>query len=296
MTTRLNVAYIPEHFATPLFLAEKYGYYGEGITVNFVPVIEGTGRLINLLNNGEVDIAIGLTEGFIADIAKGNETYKLVDTYVKSPLCWAISTGSKRDDLTSKTQLDGKTIGVSRIGSGSYIMSYVLAHDLNFKHQFEFKPLDNFKNLRDGVNNGTADSFMWEYFTSKKYYDNGEIKQIGEIYTPWPSWVITVNKQLLTEKSQVITQFLNGLNKGINHFQTHNQEAIAWIADNLDYTEEDAKQWLPTVSFNEKIGQAPIDWENVVVKTKETLKLAGVLVDSDEVIDQRLNGGVVKTN
>lgn len=288
----LNVAYIPEHFSTPLFLAQKYGYYGD-LKINFVPVIEGTGRLINLLNSGEVDVAMGLTEGFVADIAKGNDQYKLVDTYVKSPLCWAISTGIDRD-FTSKEQLDGKTIGVSRIGSGSYIMSYVLAHDLQFSKKNEFNPLNNFKTLREGVNSGEADAFMWEYFTSKKYYDNKEIKQIGEIYTPWPSWVITVNKSLLAEKPQLIKQFIAGINKGIDHFQKNNDEAIAWIAENLDYTQEDAKNWLPTVEFNLQIGQVPIDWEKVVEKTTDTLKLAGVLVDEDVVIQKRLDEGIVR--
>jgi len=53
---------------------------------------------------------------------------------------------------------------------------------------FENIPLQTFEKLRNGVNNSTIDFFMWEHFTSKRYYDNGEIKRIGEIYTPWPSW------------------------------------------------------------------------------------------------------------
>lgn len=290
--TTLNVAYIPEHFSTPLFFAEKHGFYND-IKINFVPVIEGTGRLINLLNSGEVDIAIGLTEGFVADIAKGNEEYKLIDTYVNSPLCWAISTGINRDEISSKSSLDGKTIGVSRIGSGSYIMSFVLAlQNPDFKSKFEFKPLDNFKNLRAAVNSGEADAFMWEYFTSKRYYDNKEIKQVGDIYTPWPSWVVTANKKLVLGKPELIKQFIKGVNQGIAHFQKNPEEAITWISENLDYTKEDAKEWLPTVEFNEKVGQAPIDWERVVIKTKDTLKLAGVLQDLDDVIDQRLVAGI----
>lgn len=289
----LRVAYIPEHFSTPLFLSEKYGYFGD-VQVKFVPVIEGTGRLIALLNSGEIDVAIGLTEGFIADIAKGNETYQLVDTYVESPLCWAISTGSNRDELTEARQLNGKKIGVSRIGSGSYIMSFVLGHQLDFQKKFTFEPLNNFQNLRQSVNDSTTDAFMWEHFTSKKYYDNGEIKKIGEIYTPWPSWVITVNRTLMKENPALIKQFVGGINKGIEHFNNNHDEAVQWIADNLDYTKEDATAWLPTVRFNNGVGINPLNWESVVVKTRDTLKLAGVLTDSDDVISQRLDEGVLK--
>ncbi|ODV80274.1 uncharacterized protein CANTADRAFT_21514 [Suhomyces tanzawaensis NRRL Y-17324] len=297
----LRVAYIPEHFSTPLFFAIQQKYFS--FNIELTPVIEGSGRLINLLNANEVDIAIGLTEAFVADIAKGNEpSYKLVDTYVESPLCWAISTGFNRENLTSASQLEGKTIGVSRIGSGSYVMSFVLAHDLKFQKPFAGYPtLSNFKNLRDSVNlkyteepEKNSDAFMWEHFTSKKYYDNNEIKKIGEIYTPWPSWVINSNAQLLESKPEMIKEFVAGLNKGIEYFNNNHEEAIEFISNNLDYSAEDAREWIKTVKFNKNVGKAALDWERVVTKTSKVLKLAGVLQDSDELIEKRLNEGIVR--
>ena len=67
-----------------------------------------------------IDVAIGLTEGFVADLGKtvANQeqpAYKLVGTYVTSPLCWAISVGSK-SSIDQDSQLNGKRVGVSRIG------------------------------------------------------------------------------------------------------------------------------------------------------------------------------------
>ncbi|KAK6203029.1 uncharacterized protein RJT21DRAFT_23981 [Scheffersomyces amazonensis] len=300
--TTLKVAYIPEHFSTPLFFAEQQGYYeSQNLKIEFVKVLEGTGRLVKLLNDGEVDIAIGLTEGFIADLAKGNDSYKLIDTYVNSPLLWAVSTGSNRNELTKVDQLDGKSIGVSRIGSGSYIMSFVLAHDLKFSKEFSnFPILSTFKNLRDSVNHKledkelNSDAFMWEYFTSKKYYDNGEIKQIGQIYTPWPSWVITANAKTLESKNEAIKAFVSSVNKGINYFNVNKDKAIEYIGENLDYSKEDAGEWIKTVNFNSKVGQDELNWEAVVGKTSEILKIAGVLTDSDEVISSRLESTVLK--
>lgn len=298
----LRVAYIPEHFSTPLFFAIEKKFFG--FDIELVPVIEGSGRLINLLNTDQVDIAIGLTEAFVADIGKGRseETYKIVDTYVQSPLCWAISTGAKRDELTKASDLKGKKIGVSRIGSGSYVMSFVLGHQQEFPSPFysDFPILSNFKNLRDSVNQKfsaddeltNSDAFMWEHFTTKKYYDNGEIKRIGEIYTPWPSWVITASKKTL--KGDTITKFLSGLNKGIAHFNTHHEDAVKFISENLDYSAADAQEWLRTVKFNTELGEVPLDWENVVVNTSEVLKLAGVLNDDEDVIEKRLVEGVHK--
>lgn len=279
----LRVAYIPEHFLSPVFLALKHKFFK--LPIEFVPVIEGTGRLVKLLNDDKVDVAIGLTEGFISDIANGNNNNTIIGTYVKSPLCWAISTGLNRSDLTSRDQLNGATVGVSRIGSGSYVMLYVLANQLKFDKAFSFNVLDNFKNLRDGVNQGVADFFMWEHFTSKRYYDNGEIKRIGEIYTPWPSWVIVASKKALEAKADAIDDFSQGVIKGIEYFNQNPDEAVKWIAENLDYTEDDAREWLKTVEFNPDL---KIDWETVVNNTKATLQQAGVLTDSEETLDKRL--------
>src|SRR5690606_18446254 len=111
-------------------------------------------------------------------------------------LGWAISTGKDRPEVSSVESLKGGKIGVSRIGSGSYVMGYVLADQQGWLNPSNSEPfsdtvvLNNFQNLRDGVNDGRADFFMWEHFTSKKYYDSGEIRRVGEIYTPWSSWKI----------------------------------------------------------------------------------------------------------
>lgn len=287
----LTVAYIPEHFLTPLFFAQSNGYYEEaGVEVKFVPVIEGSGRLIKLLNEGEVDVAIGLTEAFVSDIGKGNDKINVVGTYVESPLCWAISSGVDRTDVTKPEDLAGKRIGVSRIGLGSYVMSFVLGLKLNFPTPYfsDFPVLSNFKNLRDAVNknfseDGTpkhAEAFMWEHFTSKKYYDSGEIKRIGEIYTPWPSWVVTLRKGTDTEE---VKKFLSAVRKGIAYFLQNPEAAVKHISTNLDYSAEDAREWLKTVKFNEQLGEKEIDWERVVLNTAKVLETAGVLEKKPEV-------------
>ena len=77
--------------------------------------------MITSLQSNEIDVAIGLTEGWVAGIGKAQEKgreagYRMVGTYVETPLCWAISTGGGREDIISVEGLKGKKIGVSRIG------------------------------------------------------------------------------------------------------------------------------------------------------------------------------------
>lgn len=77
----------------------------------------GTGHMITSLQSNEIDIGIGLTEGWIAALGKQKDDagFKLVGTYVDTPLCWAISTGVDRE-IEDANELEGKKIGVSRIG------------------------------------------------------------------------------------------------------------------------------------------------------------------------------------
>ena len=73
--------------------------------------------MVASLQSNDLDIALGLTEGFVRALGNqpGHAEFQLVGTYVESPLCWAISTGARRD-LDDVKHLNGKRIGVSRIG------------------------------------------------------------------------------------------------------------------------------------------------------------------------------------
>jgi hypothetical protein len=167
--------------------------------------------------------------------------------------------------------------------SGSYVMGFVLADQQDWLQSgssdppFEVIPLNTFEKLREGVNASTADFFMWEHFTSKKYYDNGSIKRIGEIYTPWSSWKIVAVSSLLSGPSKPTSELaavLEAINKGVRHFESNQGEAIEYIYTHLDYSEEDAREWLKTVRFAHDV--RGVD-RSVLEKTVEVLAKAGVL-------------------
>jgi len=124
----LRIGFVPEHFSTPLEFAKKH----YGLDSQLLPFPSGTGHMVTALQNNEIDVGVGLTEGWIAALgkaqaAKKDAGFRLVGTYVETPLCWAISSGTQRKDINGIGDLQGKKVGVSRIGSGSYVMSFVLA-------------------------------------------------------------------------------------------------------------------------------------------------------------------------
>lgn len=162
-------------------------------------------------------------------------------------------------------------------------MGFVLADQQGWLSASNTKPfsdtvvLNNFENLRNAVNSGEADFFMWEHFTSKKFYDSGEIRRVGEIYTPWSSWKIVASTKLTQNGLDSRVKDLFGrLDKGITHFNENQEEAVAYISSNLGYTEPDAREWLKTVKFPSKTEGVPAD---VVQNCVSILRKAGVLVE-----------------
>jgi len=143
----------------------------------------------------------------------------------------------------------------------------------------DFVVLNTFANLREAVNSGEADFFMWEHFTSKRYYDSGEIRRVGEIYTPWSSWKIVASTTLVQDDGKLdsrVEDLFAKLDKGIAHFNEHQDEAVEYISTQLDYSEEDAREWLKTVQFPEHTRGVDLE---VIDKTVGILRKAGVLVE-----------------
>lgn len=286
MAKRLRIGYVPEHFSTPLAFAHTH----YDLNADLIPFPTGTGALAGALKHDSksqpIDVAIGLTEGFVADLGKTRSAgedrrYGLVGTYVESPLCWAISTGASRSDVTSVSDLKDKRVGVSRIGSGSYVMSYVLADQHGWlapstsggtRDPFQVEVIGDFAALRKSVEKDkSSDFFMWEHFTTKHYWDNGELKRIGEIYTPWPSWVIAARND-----ADGVQEMLQKVNQGVKHYLGNKEEAVEYITGNMRYSKEDVLEWMKTVRFAEDVkGVRGV----MIDETAGVLRKAGVLME-----------------
>lgn len=143
---------------------------------------------------------------------------------------------------------------------------------------FTSVPLQTFANLRAAVNDCRADFFMWEHFTSKRYYSQGpdQIKKIGEIYTPWSSWKIVASLVTVPEpdSDERLAHLLEALDKGVKYFEENQEEAVKFISGDLDYSAEDAREWLGTVKFTKGVKGVRVE---TVEKTIVSLKKAGVL-------------------
>lgn len=169
MTNPIRIGFVPEHYLLPLHLAKsKFPY-----PVEFIPFPSGTGHMITSLRSDSIDIAIGLTEGWVAGLltAQGQKEkgYSIVGSWVENPLRWSIVTGRNRNQINSVTDLSQhRRVAVSRMGSGSHVMAFVLAQQEGWLQKYgsdalSIVPLGPFGDLRAGVggDNPQGDFFMW---------------------------------------------------------------------------------------------------------------------------------------
>jgi hypothetical protein len=168
---------------------------------------------------------------------------------------------------------------------------------LKKEEPFEFIALQTFEKLRQAANEGTADFFMWEHFTSKRYYDNGEIRRVGEIYTPWSSWMVVAATELLSDSGSGggkgmgfdtrLEELFEKVDQGTKYFVEHQDEAVEYISTELDYSAADAREWLKTVEFASNVRGVDL---GDVQKTVDVLRKAGVLGEKSMPAEQMIGG------
>jgi hypothetical protein len=300
----LRIGYVPEHYLLPLHLAKPNFPF----PVELIPFPSGTGHMITSLRSDAIDLAIGLTEGWVAGLltAEGQKArgYSVVGSWVQNPLRWAVVTGRSRDNIQSVADLKThRRVGVSRMGSGSHIMAFVLAQQEGWfaettapesKKSLVLIPLGPFADLRNGVTckdreAPLADFFMWEHFTTKPYFHGDEtpLKKIGEIYTPWPSWHIAASSSTFSnpENDERLARIFETLDRGIEQFNATPEEAVRLLGTGdlgCHYTEEDAREWLKGAKFAKSTKGVDPDVMESVVKV---LQGAGVVDSGTKIRD-----------
>ena len=176
-------------------------------------------------------------------------------------------------------------------------MSFVLAQQQGWKpDSLSTVPLGPFGSLRNGVTgqdeaqpaqtpSPTAEFFMWEHFTTKPFFHataekpSPPLKKIGEIFTPWPSWMIVASTALfpIPENDQRLQQLFQALDQGIKEFEADTAQVVKLLGTGelgCTYIEEDATEWLKDVKFTN--GTRGVD-RKVIEGVVDVLKVAGVI-------------------
>ena len=135
-----------------------------------------------------------------------------------------------------------------------------------------------FAKLREAVqeDGGKADFFMWDHTTSKGFWkadhpenEGADLKRLGEVVTPWPSWSIVARTETVGSKigREQLRTIMGVLDDSIEQMYRDEGELVEDIVENpeLHYSEADAREWLSSVEYRRN-GCAGVD-ESMVART-----------------------------
>ena len=246
----IKIAGVPEHFNLPWHLSIDHGEFeAVGIDLQWTDVPEGTGKMCQMLRDGETDIAVILSEGIVKDIVGGNQS-KIVQVYVESPLVWGIHVDAKSKYQTLSDLENGK-VAISRLGSGSQLMAYVNANNQGWNtDNLKFEIVNTIDGAVESLSKGESDYFMWEKFMTKPLVDKGIFRKVADCPTPWPCFVIAVRDEVLKKHPNTIAQILEIINIKTQSFKEI--EGIdAVLANKYHQKIEDIQEWLSITEWSQ---------------------------------------------
>lgn len=266
---KVNIGGVPEHFNLAWYLTLKDGEYKEeNINLRWHDYYGGTGAMCKALRNGDIDIAVILTEGIIKDIIDGNPS-KIVQTFVKTPLIWGVHVAHDSDYKTVK-DLKGTKAAISRYGSGSHLMAYINAenNNWNLENDLDFEVIKNLDGAVEGLTEGVADYFLWEKFTTKPLVDNGVFRRIDNCASPWPCFVIAVRDEFIENNKKDLKTILDIINNTTSDFKDI-PSIDRSIANRYEQKLEDVQEWLSITEWSQEL----IDKKTIMTVQKELFAL-----------------------
>lgn len=271
----IRITGVPEHFNLPWKkVIASQPFDSQGVLLQWTDESRGSGQMNKALREDQTDLALVLTESFLKDIEEGS-TAQMIGFHVKSPLIWGIHIAGK-SKINQIEEIQEPHFLVSRMGSGSHLMSFVLAQKQGWNPQnLNFKIVSNLDGALETINPSRTELFLWEKYTTKPWVDSGQMQRIGEIPSPWPCFVIVASQKIMHENEDLVLELRDLVYQSSLELQ-NNPSTPAEISLKYDLKIEDVREWLQQT-----------EWE-----TSSTLSLKIL----DNAIEQMKALGILKTD
>jgi sulfonate transport system substrate-binding protein len=239
----IRVMGVPEHFNLPWYQAIASGRFAaEGLALQWQDAPGGTGAMMQALQSGDTDIVVALTEGVVANIAKGTDA-KIVQLFVSSPLSWGVHVAAD-SSYRQLEELSDSRFAISRPASGSHLMAFVLGQQQGWDTQsMRFVEVGGMEGAREALAEGSADTFMWEKLMTKPIVDRGEFRRLGVVDTPWPCFVIAASQHLINDQPDALRRLLEVIRREASAFK-QSDDAVASIVRRFELQPADVEAWL----------------------------------------------------
>jgi len=264
---KIRIIGVPEHFNYPwLETVEEQPFKSHGILLEWTDEPRGSGAMNKALREDTADVAVILTESFIKDRIEGNPG-KIIGYHVQSPLIWGIHLSSQFSDKTLD-ELSDVPFAISRYGSGSHLMAFLLAQRMGWdSSQLQFELVGNLEGAKVALEAAQPKIFLWEKYMTKPLVDKGLFYRAGEIPTPWPCFVIVASPKVLMKHPDVTRQ-LRDLVYQKSSKLVEGKQLPQLLSRKYGILEEDIEAWI---SQTEWAHQAVIS-KDTLTDTMDTLK------------------------
>lgn len=264
----LKIGGVPEHFNLPWRLAIEEGRFKKiGLDLHWSDMTGGTGQMIRGLETGSIDVAVLLTEGITRSILQGLDA-KILGVYVVSPLSWGVHVPTN-SSFEKQEDLENQTIAISRYGSGSHLMSYVMADKHNWDlEQLKFNVIGDIYGGLWALENNEAQVFLWEKYTTFPFVEQGKCRYVGDVVTPWPCFVIAARNSVVENHPEVLQQMMQVVNKKAKEVKKHpdSAEIISW---RYNLRLDQVKSWLNETDWNYNGIEYPLAFETATQYLKK---------------------------
>lgn len=231
--------------------------------------------MCRMLEAGDLDCAVVLTEGFIQHVHQGGKI-KLVQQFVKSPLIWGVHArpGEQPDLNTAR-------IAVSRFGSGSHIMAYVHADNHSAKlNPNQFVVVGNIDGAIEAFTRGEVDLLLWEQFMTQPYVDDGLVERVDQCISPWPCFVLACHPSMGVKRMDNMKHLSEAILVTAAEVMRE-EESIERIAAMYKLSEEQTAKWFHQTEWQ----VSPWVSTHMLNNVQHTLKTLGLI---EEVRDPKL--------
>jgi hypothetical protein len=253
---------VPEHFNLPWRQAISSGAFADsGIRVSYTDYPAGTGDLTRALRDEQLDMALVLTEGAVAD-AVNNNCNQLVKVFVRSPLVWGIHVGAS-SGIRKIADIRGKRVAISRYGSGSHLIAMVDAAERGWaREEMSFVLVNYLAVARKSLAASESEVFLWERHMTQPLVDSGEFRRVGEREVPWPAFVVSVRRDVLASRSSEIRTALDIVARYASRLKRR-KSAVTEIASSYQIQPADAARWLESVRWGNSYRRPVADLQRV---------------------------------
>jgi len=249
----MRVGGVKEPFNLPWIKAfEADAFRHLDLEVSFTYFDGGTGELIGALEDKTIDLATVLTEGAVTAIANGSAC-RLHSAFTTTPLRWGVhvKAGAKQDKVS---ELKGKKFAISRFGSGSELMAYVLADEQgwNLKDN-QFVVVGGVDGAVEALPKGKAHIFLWERFVTAPLVKKGIFKRVGELPTPWPAFYTAGGPGMVEHNREFIDEVVDIVLGFAAQLKADTDGTITEIVDRYGMGRRDARTWLKGVEWPDTV-------------------------------------------